>query len=143
MIPPVERYAMSVKGRPWWWTTKPRMRQILSLQLTKMGLSRSDGGERARGAANGPHGRLDLVLTDLKMPGMEGDALLREIRKDFPALPVILMTAFGDGALGRRGDEGRRVRPTISSRSIMRNAHHDGARGGLLPHEEGKRGDEA
>jgi two-component system response regulator AtoC len=37
----------------------------------------------------------DLVLTDLKMPGGDGIALLKDIRKTYPALPVILMTAFG------------------------------------------------
>jgi DNA-binding NtrC family response regulator len=29
------------------------------------------------------------------MPGMDGDELLRSIRKDFPSLPVVIMTAFG------------------------------------------------
>ncbi|MFH2202651.1 MAG: sigma-54 dependent transcriptional regulator [Elusimicrobiota bacterium] len=36
-----------------------------------------------------------LVLTDLKLPGMDGIGLLKEIRKTRPGLPVILMTAFG------------------------------------------------
>jgi CheY-like chemotaxis protein len=35
------------------------------------------------------------VLTDLQMPGMDGLALVQEIRERFPRLPVILMTAFG------------------------------------------------
>jgi two-component system response regulator HydG len=38
----------------------------------------------------------DLVLTDLKMPGMDGLALLDKLRADDPDLPVIVMTAFGD-----------------------------------------------
>ncbi|MBB4638119.1 sigma-54-dependent transcriptional regulator [Longimicrobium terrae] len=37
----------------------------------------------------------DLVVTDLRMPGMKGDALLREIREAFPEVPVIAVTAFG------------------------------------------------
>ncbi|HBL19082.1 MAG: hypothetical protein A2X36_17230 [Elusimicrobia bacterium GWA2_69_24] len=36
-----------------------------------------------------------LILTDLKLPGMDGLGLLREVRKTHPALPVIFMTAFG------------------------------------------------
>ncbi len=36
-----------------------------------------------------------VVLTDLKMKGMEGLELLGEIRRDYPASNVILMTAFG------------------------------------------------
>jgi two-component system NtrC family response regulator len=38
---------------------------------------------------------LDLVLTDMKMPKMSGIELLEELRRLYPDLPVILMTAFG------------------------------------------------
>jgi DNA-binding NtrC family response regulator len=38
----------------------------------------------------------DLVVTDLKMPGMDGLQLLAKLRENDPDLPVILMTAFGD-----------------------------------------------
>lgn len=37
----------------------------------------------------------DLVLTDLMMPLMNGDELLREIRKTKPSIEVIIMTAYG------------------------------------------------
>jgi CheY-like chemotaxis protein len=37
----------------------------------------------------------DLVLTDLHMPEMDGLELVVEVRKNFPLVPVILMTAFG------------------------------------------------
>jgi DNA-binding NtrC family response regulator len=36
----------------------------------------------------------DLLLTDLKMPGMDGMELLRRAREADPALPVIVITAF-------------------------------------------------
>jgi len=38
---------------------------------------------------------LDLVITDMKMPGMDGIALLEEAKNIDPELPVIIMTAYG------------------------------------------------
>ncbi|MBW2016182.1 MAG: sigma-54-dependent Fis family transcriptional regulator [Deltaproteobacteria bacterium] len=38
---------------------------------------------------------LDLVITDMKMPGMSGMELLEEAKKIKPELPVIMMTAYG------------------------------------------------
>jgi two-component system NtrC family response regulator len=38
---------------------------------------------------------LDAVMTDMKMPGMDGMTLLERIRAQNPDLPVIMMTAFG------------------------------------------------
>ncbi|MEJ2032251.1 MAG: sigma-54 dependent transcriptional regulator [Deltaproteobacteria bacterium] len=35
------------------------------------------------------------VLADMKMPGMDGRELLRNIKGNFPSLPVIIMTAYG------------------------------------------------
>lgn len=41
----------------------------------------------------------DLVLTDMQMPEMSGLELVEAIRADFPAVPVILMTAHGSEEL--------------------------------------------
>ncbi|MGD8385621.1 MAG: sigma-54 dependent transcriptional regulator [Desulfobacteraceae bacterium] len=38
---------------------------------------------------------VDLVITDMKMPGMSGMELLEEVKKIHPHLPVIMMTAYG------------------------------------------------
>lgn len=38
---------------------------------------------------------IDLVLTDMKMPGMDGIFLLEKIKQQDPELPVIMMTAHG------------------------------------------------
>ncbi len=40
----------------------------------------------------GPH----LVLTDLKMPGMDGLELLKKVHEHDPEVPVVIMTAFGE-----------------------------------------------
>ncbi len=37
-----------------------------------------------------------LVLSDINMPGMTGLELLKAIKKDFPTLKVMMVTAYGD-----------------------------------------------
>src|SRR3954468_18860055 len=44
----------------------------------------------------------DIVLTDLDMPVMDGLELVQAIRREFPALPVILMTAMGSEDVAAR-----------------------------------------
>ncbi len=41
----------------------------------------------------------DLMLLDLKMPGMDGPTTLREVRKAYGALPVIIITGYADSDL--------------------------------------------
>ena len=38
---------------------------------------------------------VDLVLADIQMPGMDGFALLQEVKSRDPAVTVIMMTAYG------------------------------------------------
>jgi DNA-binding NtrC family response regulator len=40
-------------------------------------------------------GRFDLVILDKEMPGLTGIDLLPVLRREFPKLPVVLVTAFG------------------------------------------------
>jgi CheY-like chemotaxis protein len=66
------------------------------------GLLEKHSGWKAVHAADGQEalqvlGRepVDAVLTDLRMPGMNGLELVEAVKGQFPAVPVILMTAFG------------------------------------------------
>ncbi|MFH1687330.1 MAG: response regulator [bacterium] len=38
--------------------------------------------------------KVDLVLTDLKMPQMDGLALTSKVQQDFPDIPVVIMTGY-------------------------------------------------
>ncbi|MDP6039790.1 MAG: response regulator, partial [Candidatus Latescibacteria bacterium] len=42
------------------------------------------------------HDPIDMVITDLKMPDINGFEVLREVRKTHPTIEVIMITAFGD-----------------------------------------------
>jgi DNA-binding response OmpR family regulator len=42
------------------------------------------------------NGQFDLVVTDIKMPGMDGLQLLQEIRKGGSKVDVIMVTAYGE-----------------------------------------------
>jgi two-component system response regulator HydG len=37
----------------------------------------------------------DLLLVDVRMPGMTGLEVTRTVRKEYPCLPILVMTAFG------------------------------------------------
>jgi len=41
----------------------------------------------------------DVVVTDMQMPGMDGLQLVTAVRRRYPGVPVILMTAFGSESL--------------------------------------------
>ena len=43
--------------------------------------------------------RIDCVLADFKLPGMNGIELLRKVRETMPRVPYVLMTAFGSVAV--------------------------------------------
>jgi len=43
-------------------------------------------------------GPYDLLITDLKMPGMDGLTLIREARQLAPSLPVVVITAYSTEA---------------------------------------------
>ncbi len=70
-------------------------RRALQILLEQLGVDTvaADDGRAALDAFRA--GRFDLVLTDMRMPQLDGIGLLREIRAIDPEVPVILLTAYG------------------------------------------------
>ena len=44
-------------------------------------------------------GRYDVIVSDFRMPGLDGLALLHESKRLHPDTPVILLTGYGDKEL--------------------------------------------
>ncbi|WP_269584944.1 response regulator [Roseibium sp. Sym1] len=54
-----------------------------------------DGGEAVESLTR-EKGAFDLLLSDIKMPVMDGIALALHTARDHPQLPILLMTGFAD-----------------------------------------------
>src|SRR6202041_3116198 len=74
---------------------EPNLRKILSAQLTRDGYDvlTAEDGERGLQLLGEHH--IDLVITDLKMPKVDGMTLLKRALEEDPELPVVLITAHG------------------------------------------------
>ena len=73
----------------------PNLRRVLAYHLEREGhrvVQAQDGAEALSLLHTEP---LDLVFTDVRMPGVDGMELLRKVRQEKPDLPVVVMTAFG------------------------------------------------
>ncbi len=57
--------------------------EVTALSNPEMGLAYLDESE------------VDVVITDMKMPGLTGQDVLEHVKKNFPHIPVLIMTAFG------------------------------------------------
>jgi len=77
------------------------IRQMVKLALNRGGydvISAEDGND---GLAKARASKADMVITDLNMPGMNGLALIREIRKlpSYTGVPIIFLSTESDAGL--------------------------------------------
>jgi DNA-binding NtrC family response regulator len=72
-----------------------KMRRLLELNLGEDGFSTLSAGDAETGLRLLGENPVDLVVTDLKLPGMNGLEFLQTIKRQNAALPVVVMTAFG------------------------------------------------
>ena len=65
----------------------------------------ASGDEALQRLAGEIRPELIVILSDINMPGMDGLTLLGEVKKRFPALPVMMVTAYGDNERRRRASD--------------------------------------
>ncbi len=74
---------------------EPRMRRLLEISLGEDGHNVHTEGDAESGVRFLRKEPVDLVVTDLKLPNMNGLEFLQEGKRMNPALPFIVMTAYG------------------------------------------------
>jgi DNA-binding NtrC family response regulator len=72
-----------------------KMRRLLELNLNDDGFTTLSAGDAESGLKLLRENPVDLVLTDLKLPGMNGLEFLHAVKRQNAAIPVVVMTAFG------------------------------------------------
>jgi CheY-like chemotaxis protein len=77
------------------WLFKQRFRK--ELKAGDIDLHFAFSGEQALTALRGGLGTdVMLILSDINMPGMTGLELLKNVKEEYPDLPVHMITAYGD-----------------------------------------------
>src|SRR5271165_2151635 len=105
----------------------PDLLKLISLRLTSAGyrVRTADSGEAALAAL--AVARPAAVITDMRMPGIDGLQLFDAIHRQHPALPVIILTAHGTipdaVSATQRGVFGFLTKPFDSQELLQKVAH--------------------
>jgi len=74
---------------------EPKMLRLLELNFTQEGYATQTASDAESGLKILRQERIDLVLTDLKLPGMNGLEFLHMAKQANASIPVVVMTAYG------------------------------------------------
>jgi len=115
------------------------VRKLVRLSLTKAGYNvlEAEDGEKAIQTLNTGDNRLmlDLIICDIRMPKINGVEAIAYFRKEYPRVPVIVLTGFPDTemamALIRQGVadylvkpvEGEKLRSSVARAMELRQLH--------------------
>jgi two-component system cell cycle sensor histidine kinase/response regulator CckA len=91
---------------------EPGVLQVVARVLRQGGflpMLATDGTD-ALAQLDGADEPVDLVLTDIMMPGLDGLAVARTVRERYPELPVLLMSGSADAVAVMRHLEDPRIR---------------------------------
>ena len=73
-----------------------KMRRLLEMALLSLGHEVVQAADGIEALKHFSEGSFDLVLTDLRMPNLDGIGLLRRLREQGNEVPVIVLTAHGN-----------------------------------------------
>jgi CheY-like chemotaxis protein len=77
------------------------VRAVLAGQLDEAGYQVAEASDGLAALASlDAGGTVDVLVTDLSMPGMNGLVLIEEARRRRPGLPVMVLTGYADQATG-------------------------------------------
>lgn len=104
---------------------EPTVRRMLARLLSEAGYEvvEATDGARALGAAMQSEAKFDLVITDIKMPGMDGRELGRHLNAALPGLPVLYISGYTSvpgGGLGDSGADAPFVRKPFDPDDLLR-----------------------
>jgi DNA-binding NtrC family response regulator len=74
---------------------EPKMLRLLQLNLSEEGYSVHTAADAEAGVNTLRQQKIDLVVTDLRLPGMDGLEFLQAVKRVDARIPVIVMTAYG------------------------------------------------
>jgi CheY-like chemotaxis protein len=77
---------------------------VESLQRYGYTILEAPNGDKALPICQGYQGKIDLLITDLVMPGINGIELARRFRDARPGVPVLLMSGYAEYAVEHLGD---------------------------------------
>jgi two-component system chemotaxis response regulator CheY len=79
------------------------VRQMVKLTLTGAGYQVIQASDGAEGLAKARETAVDMVVTDINMPVMNGLALIRELRQlpNYKGVPIVFLTTESDEGMKR------------------------------------------
>lgn len=81
------------------------VRTVISRTLARLGYQvlAADGGAEAIEIIHRHSGSIDLLLTDIMMPGMNGMEVAAKVSQSNPGIPIFFMSGYADQELVNRG----------------------------------------
>jgi CheY-like chemotaxis protein len=72
----------------------PLILTVVDLMIRHAGHRTRTAGDASSALDAFADGEVDVLVSDIRMPGMDGLALARVVREDYPKVPIILMTGY-------------------------------------------------